>query len=62
MHRADAYAAAAADAGRILDTLVLIAGQLFVEHVFNYVIPISVFITIGGGVYFLYLLLTTRKA
>ena len=42
--------------------LVLIAGQLLVEHVFNYVIPISVFITIGGGVYFLYLLLTTRKA
>ena len=42
--------------------LVLIAGQLIVEHVFNYVIPISVFITIGGGAYFLYLLLTTRKA
>lgn len=42
--------------------LVLIAGQLLVEHVFNYVIPISVFITIGGGAYFLYLLLTTRKA
>ena len=50
-------------AGTVLfGMLVLIAGQLFVEHVFNYVIPISVFITIGGGVYFLYLLLTTRKA
>lgn len=50
-------------AGTVLfDMLVLIAGQLLVEHVFNYVIPISVFITIGGGAYFLYLLLTTRKA
>lgn len=42
--------------------LVLVAGQLLVEHVFNYVVPISVFITVGGGAYFLYLLLTTRKA
>lgn len=42
--------------------LVLVAGQLLVEHVFNYVIPISVFITVGGGVYFLYLLLTAQRA
>ncbi len=50
-------------AGSVLfGMLVLVAGQLLVEHVFNYVIPISVFITIGGGAYFLYLLLTTRKA
>lgn len=50
-------------AGTVLfGMLVLIAGQLLVEHVFNYVIPISVFITMGGGAYFLYLLLTTRKA
>ncbi len=42
--------------------LVLVAGQLLVEHVFNYVVPISVFITVGGGAYFLYLLLTTQKA
>ena len=50
-------------AGTVLfGMLVLIAGQLLVEHVFNYVIPISVFITIGGGAYFPYLLLTTRKA
>ena len=49
-------------AGTVLfGMLILIAGQLLVEHVFNYVIPISVFITIGGGAYFLYLLLTTRK-
>ena len=42
--------------------LVLVAGQLLVEHVFNYVIPISVSITVGGGVYFLYLLLTAQRA
>ena len=41
--------------------LVLVAGQLLVEHVYSYAIPISVFITVGGGVYFLYLLLTRRS-
>lgn len=42
--------------------LVLVGGQLIVEHVFVYAIPISVFITVGGGLYFLYLLLTNRRA
>ena len=42
--------------------LVLIAGQLVTEHVFSYAVPVSVFITIGGGIYFLYLLLTNRRA
>ena len=41
--------------------IVLVGGQLIVEHVYSYAIPISVFITVGGGVYFLYLLLTKRK-
>lgn len=41
--------------------VVLVAGQLIVEHVFNYVIPVSVFITVGGGIYFLFLLLKARK-
>lgn len=41
--------------------LVLVGGQVIVEHVFTYSIPISVFITVGGGVYFLYLLLTKRR-
>ena len=36
-------------------------GQLIVEHVFTYSIPVSVFITVGGGIYFLYLLLTRRR-
>lgn len=41
--------------------IVLVAGQLIVEHVFTYAIPVSVFITVGGGIYFLYLLLTRRR-
>lgn len=42
--------------------IVLVGGQLIVEHIFTYTIPISVFITVGGGLYFLYLLLTNRRA
>lgn len=45
----------------LFGTIVLIAGQLIVEHVFTYSIPVSVFITVGGGIYFLYLLLTRRR-
>ena len=41
--------------------LILVSGQLIVEHVYTYAIPISVFITVGGGLYFLYLLLTKRR-
>lgn len=41
--------------------LVLIGGQLIVEHIFSYAVPISVFITVGGGLYFLYLLLANRR-
>ena len=42
--------------------IVLVGGQLLVEHVFTYSIPVSVFITVGGGLYFLYLLLAAKKA
>lgn len=45
----------------LIGAILLLFGQLIVEHVFNYAIPISVFITVGGGIYFLYLLLTQRK-
>lgn len=45
----------------LFGTIVLVAGQLIVEHVFTYSIPVSVFITVGGGIYFLYLLLTRRR-
>lgn len=41
--------------------IILVAGQVIVEHVYTYSIPISVFITVGGGIYFLYLLLTKRR-
>lgn len=41
--------------------LVLIGGQILVEHVYSYTIPVSVFITVAGGLYFLYLLLTNRS-
>ena len=33
--------------------IVLVGGQLIVEQVFTYAIPVSVFITGGGGIYFL---------
>ncbi len=41
--------------------IILVGGQLIVEHVYSYSIPVSVFITVGGGIYFLYLLLTRRR-
>ncbi len=41
----------------LMGMLAIIAGQLVMEHVFSFAVPISTFITIGGGIYFLYLLL-----
>ena len=41
----------------LMGMLAIIAGQLICQHVFSYAVPISTFITIGGGIYFLYLLL-----
>ncbi len=41
--------------------IVLIGGQCIVERVFVYSIPISVFISVGGGIYFLYLLLKNGR-
>lgn len=41
--------------------IVLVGGQLIVERVYTYSVPVSVFITVGGGLYFLYLLLTNRR-
>lgn len=41
--------------------IVLVGGQLIVEHVYTYTVPVSVFITVGGGLYFLYLILTRKK-
>ena len=44
----------------LMGMLAIIAGQLISQHVFSYAVPISTFITIGGGIYFLYLLLTKK--
>lgn len=41
----------------LLGVIALIGGQFIVERVFVYSIPISVFITVAGGIYFLYLIL-----
>lgn len=41
--------------------LFLVGGQLIVEHVFTYSVPVSVFISISGGIYFLYLLMRQRS-
>ncbi len=41
--------------------LVLIGGQIITEHLYTYSVPVSVFITVGGGLYFLYLLLARKK-
>lgn len=41
----------------LMGVIALIGGQFIVEIVFVYSIPISVFITVAGGIYFLYLIL-----
>lgn len=40
--------------------IVLTGGQMMVEHVYSYAVPVSVFVTVGGGFYFLYLLLSRK--
>jgi len=45
----------------LFGVVLLTGGQLIVERVFVYSIPISVFITVGGGLYFLYLLFTQKR-
>lgn len=46
----------------LMGMLAIIAGQVIMEHVFSFAVPISTFITIGGGIYFLYLLLFKKGA
>ena len=45
----------------LIHILILVAGQLLVEQIYSYTVPVSVFITVFGGIYFLYLLLRERK-
>lgn len=44
----------------LFGAIVLIGGQIIVEQVFVYLIPVSVFVTVFGGLYFLYLLLYAK--
>ncbi|MGL5972604.1 MAG: iron chelate uptake ABC transporter family permease subunit [Oscillospiraceae bacterium] len=41
--------------------IMLIWGQTLIEHIFNFSTNITVFINIGGGIYFLYLILKNRS-
>lgn len=41
--------------------IVLVGGQLIVERIYSYAVPVSVFITVAGGIYFLYLIMTRKK-
>lgn len=45
----------------LISSITLILGQFVVEHVFNLSTTISILINFVGGVYFLYVLLKTRK-
>lgn len=46
----------------MMGMIAIIAGQILSQHAFRYAVPISTFITIGGGIYFLWLLLTRKGA
>ena len=45
----------------LIGMLALVGSQCLVERVFDYSVPVSVFITIGGGIYFLWLLLWGKR-
>lgn len=44
----------------LMGIIAIIGGQIISQHIFSYSVPISTFITISGGIYFLYLLLFTK--
>ena len=46
----------------LMGMIAIIGGQVIMEHVFSFAVPISTFITISGGIYFLYLLLFKKGA
>ena len=48
-------------ASTLFGMAILIGGELIVERVYHYAVPISVFIGVFGGIYFLYLLLTNKR-
>lgn len=46
----------------LIGMLALIGGQLISQHIFHFTVPVSTFVTIAGGFYFLYLLLSRKGA
>lgn len=46
----------------LMGMLALIGGQLISQHLFYFTVPVSTFVTIAGGIYFLYLLLVKKGA
>lgn len=45
----------------LISSIVVILGQFLIEHVFNFSTAISIIINFIGGVYFIYLILKTRR-
>ena len=41
--------------------VMLLGGQTLIEHLFSFSTNLSVFINVGGGIYFMYLLLNNRR-
>lgn len=46
----------------LMGMVALIGGQLVSQHIFHFTVPVSTFVTIAGGIYFLYLLLFKKGA
>lgn len=46
----------------LMGMIALIGGQLVSQHLFHFTVPVSTFVTIAGGIYFLYLLLFKKGA
>lgn len=46
----------------LMGMLALIGGQMIAQHIFHFTVPVSTFVTIAGGIYFLYLLLAKKGA
>lgn len=46
----------------LLGMLALIGGQMISQHIFHFTVPVSVFVTVAGGIYFLYMLLFKKGA
>lgn len=48
-------------ASTLIGTVTLLGGQALIERMFHFSTNISVFINVGGGIYFLYLILRNRR-